>query len=96
MTSLDLLQILTREMKLRNYSPRTIEAYLWVAKDIYSIYKRPLRELKEEEIKEYLLNKQKRGLSSQTIALYANALNFMFVEIYKLPGYVKIKHERRQ
>lgn len=95
MATPDLLQILTREMEVRNYSPRTIEAYLWVVKDVYSIYKKPLRELKSEEIKEYLYNKQQKGLSSQTIALYANALNFVFTQIYKQPGFEKIKHPRQ-
>lgn len=82
-------------MKLRNYSPRTIEAYLWVVKDVYSRYKKPLRELSAEEIKEYLFNKQQRKLSSQTISLYANALNFVFTQVYKLPGFEKIRHRRQ-
>lgn len=64
----NLLDIVMREMKLRNYSPKTIDAYTRVVKDIYAFYHRPPRDLGEEEIKNYLYAKQKQGLStSQSI-----------------------------
>ena len=45
--NLNLLEILTREMELRNYSHKTIEAYTRVIKDIYVYYKRPPRDLND-------------------------------------------------
>ena len=74
MNNLNLVDILTREMKLRNYSPKTIEAYVRVAKDLYIFYKRSPREITDEEIKEFLYAKQNQNWSSQTISLAANAL----------------------
>lgn len=91
----NLLDIILREMKLRNYSEKTIKAYTRVVRDIFSFYKKPPRDLSEEKIKDFLYAKQKRGLSSQTIALYANALNFLYTEIYKRPGYIKIRHPKQ-
>jgi len=91
----NLLDIIAREMKLRNYSPKTIETYMRVIKDIYVFYKRPLRDLSEEEIKNYLYAKQKQNLSSQSIALFANALNFLFTQIYKRENYNKIRHPKQ-
>ncbi|MFH1193895.1 MAG: site-specific tyrosine recombinase/integron integrase [bacterium] len=91
----NLLDIITREMKLRNYSLKTIEAYLRVIKDIYAFYSRPPRELSEKEIKNYLYAKQERGLSSQSIALFANALNYLYTQIYKRAGYDKIRHPKQ-
>ena len=88
----NLIFILRREMELRNYSQKTIEAYTRVAKDLYRYYKKPIRELSDEDIKVYLSAKQKAGLSSQTIALYANAINFLFSEIYKQKDFQKILH----
>ncbi len=82
-------------MKLRNYSPKTIDAYARVIKDIYSFYHRPPRDLSEEDIKNYLYNKQKQKLSSQTIALFANALNFLYTQIYKRAGYNKLRHPKQ-
>ena len=55
----NLISILHREMELRNYSPKTIKAYVRVAKDLYQRYRRPLRNLSSEDIKAYLLEKQK-------------------------------------
>jgi len=91
----NLIFILRREMELRNYSQKTIEAYTRVAKDLYRYYKKPIRELSDEDIKVYLSAKQKAGLSSQTIALYANAINFLFSEIYKQKDFQKIRHPKR-
>lgn len=91
----DLISILRREMELRNYSPRTIEAYIRVVKDLYLYYQKPPKELGAEDIKDYLATKQKAGLSSQSIALYANAINFLFVEIYKRADFEKIRQPKR-
>ena len=91
----NLIFILRREMELRNYSQKTIEAYTRVAKDLYHYYKKPIRELSDEDIKVYLSAKQKAGLSSQTIALYANAINFFFSQIYKQKDFQKIRHPKR-
>jgi len=46
-----LMDIILREMSLRNYSQKTIKAYTRVVKDVFSFYKKPPRDLSEEEIK---------------------------------------------
>lgn len=92
---INLIDIITRELRLRNYSPKTIKAYTFVAKDVFGYFKKPLRELSTDEIKEYLLKKQEQGMVSQTIALYANAINFIFREIYKKEGWVNLRHPKK-
>lgn len=91
----NLIDIINQEMKLRNYSPKTIKAYLAVVKDLYLHAGKPLRGLATEEIKKYLYHKQERGLSSQTIALYANAINYLYTQIYKDRNFEKIRHPKR-
>jgi integrase/recombinase XerD len=91
----NLLDILTREMELRNYSRKTIVAYGSVIKDLYKSVKKPLQDLTEEEIKQYLHKKLQKKLSSQTIALAANAINFLYTQIYKRKDFEKIKHPKR-
>ncbi len=76
----NLIDIITQELRLRNYSPKTIKAYTFVARDLYAYFKKPLGNLSEQEVKKYLLNKQDKKLASQTIALCANAINFIFCE----------------
>lgn len=92
---LDLLEIVRQEMRLRNYSPKTLQAYSRVISDIYRKVGKPLRELSHDDIRRYLLNLQNAGLSSQSVALAANAINFLFVEIYKIPSFQKIRHPKR-
>lgn len=54
-----------------------------------------MRTLSAIQIKEYLLKKQDQKLTSQTIALYANAINFIMREIYKREDFEKIKHPKK-
>ena len=82
-------------MRLRNYSRRTVEAYTRVARELFRFYKRPIRELTEEEIKKFLTHKMDKNCSSQTIALYANAINFIFREIYKQTNFKPIHHPKK-
>lgn len=91
----DLIDIITQETKLRNYSPKTTKAYTMVARDLFAYYKRPLRDVSREEIRQYLLKKQEKGLSSQTISLYANAINFIYCGLYKKADFERIRHPKR-
>lgn len=56
---------------------------------------KPPRDLSEESIKNYLLALQRRGLSSQSIALAMNAINFLYSIIYKRKDYQKFRHPKR-
>lgn len=91
----NLIRIIEQEMGLRNYSKKTVNAYVSVVKDLFKFYKKPLRFLTESEIKDYLFAKQKKGLSSQTISLYANAINFLYLQIYKRKDFYKIRHPKK-
>ncbi len=91
----NLIEIIHKEMSIRNYSPRTIEAYTHVVSDLYKTLKKPPRELLPAEIKEYLYQKQQSGLSSQTIALTINAINFLYTTIYQQEHYQKIRAPKR-
>ncbi|MBA2124234.1 hypothetical protein B9J78_04780 [bacterium Unc6] len=59
-----------RELKLRNYSFKTIKAYLGCLREYFDFKKFNLEKIDEENIKQFLLNKQDKNYSSQTINLY--------------------------
>lgn len=82
-------------MTIRNYSPRTIEAYVRVVSDLYKIVGKPPRDITADEIKDYLYKKQKGGLSSQSIALFANAINFLYTQIYERSDFQKLRQPKR-
>jgi len=56
-----LLEIISQEMKLRNYSPKTIKAYTSVVTQLYQHTKKPPKNLSTEEIKQFLLSMQENG-----------------------------------
>lgn len=90
----DLLNIIIQEMKLRNYSPKTREAYCRVARYFYGFIKKPLRDATSDDIKQYLLKLKDSGQSSQTISLAANAINFIYTQIYQKDDFVKFRHPK--
>ena len=91
----NLLEIINRTMRLRNYSPRTIKTYSSVVKDIYWYCKKPFRTLTTNEIEQYLEHKLKQGCSSTTISLYIQVINYVMLNIYKRTDYVPIQHPKR-
>ncbi len=87
--------IVTREMELGNYSQKTIKTYLGIYQDLYKNLGKPPREASMDELKDYIHQKTKKNLSSQTIALYANAINFLYISVYKKKSYEKFKMPKK-
>ena len=64
-----------QKLKLRNYSFKTIKADLGCLREYFDFKKFNLEKIDEENIKRFLLNKQDKNYSSQTINLYLNNSN---------------------
>jgi integrase/recombinase XerD len=77
-----LLKSAKDEMRLRNYSPRTIKTYLDYLEE-YFTHQGWTNSASEETIKKFLINKLDQGYSSQTVNLYLNAIKFFFHEVQK-------------
>ena len=73
---LEYLKQTSQELKLRNYSFKTIKTYLGCLREYFDFKKFNLEKIDEENIKQFLLNKQDKNYSSQTINLYLNAIKF--------------------
>jgi len=86
-----LFEVLKGEMRLRNYSPKTIKSYKSCIDNFIRFNSpRHLRELTSEDIRSYftwLIEKQKSAPS--TINQIYNALRFLYVELYKMPFIIK-------
>lgn len=70
-----------QEMKLRNFSPKTIKSYVCCVKLFVTHYGKSPEELTEAHIKEYLSNLVKRGLSFSTINAVQSALKILYKDI---------------
>lgn len=84
-----------RELKLRNYSFKTIKAYLGCLREYFDFKKFNLEKIDEEKIKQFLLNKQDKNYSPQTVNLYLNAIKFFYREVLKIPQKIDLKFAKR-
>jgi integrase/recombinase XerD len=90
-----LMSVVEREMRVRNYSPRTIKAYSRTIADLCLFFKKPARELKRDEIIVYFESKLTSGLSSQSISIAMNAVNFLYRDLYKKVDFEPFRHPKR-
>jgi len=84
-----------QELRLRNYSFKTIKVYLRCLKEYFDFKKINLEIIDEEKIKQFLLNKQDKEYSSQTVNLYLNAIKFFYREVLKIPQKINLKFAKR-
>ena len=91
----NILEKTDRVLKLRNYSPRTNQAYSHYIKDYITFSVSNKHKNKQEAIEEYLLDKQKRKLSPQTINLALNAVKFLYKDVLKDSQKIEFKCAKR-
>jgi site-specific recombinase XerD len=87
----ELLQKIKDELRLRNYSRRTIESYLACLMQYFKYIKIIKRDPDLVTLKKYLLEKQIAGQSSQTINLHIQAIKYFYREIMKSLMIIDIK-----
>lgn len=87
----ELLKKIENELKIRNYSQKTIKSYLVCLSDYFRYTKNIVKNPDAGLIKEYLLEKHNRGQSSQTINLYLHAIKYFYREIFKNNAPIDIK-----
>jgi len=90
-----LLEETKNELKLRNYSRKTIKSYLYCLKKYFSFKKVNPDLVNIQNIKQFLLQKQKLNLAESTINLYLNLIKFFYREITKVSGKINIKFAKR-
>lgn len=89
------LEKTTQELKLRNYSPRTLKAYIACLEEYFNFKKSDFEKMDEEDIRKFLLKKQDKNYSPQTINLYLNAIKFFYQEILKIQKKIDLKFAKR-
>lgn len=74
---------LERELKIRGFSPKTVKAYLYYNKDLIKYASKSPREIKIDDIKEYLFSLKGKNFSNATLNLAINAIKFYYTQILK-------------
>lgn len=91
MNSQELYQKIEENLRLRNYSKKTITAYLACLRSYFGHIKIVSKEPDENRIRKYLLAKMDSDLSSQTVNQHLQAIKFFYKEIAKSSEIIEIK-----
>jgi len=85
----------SEEMRLRNYSPKTIKAYRACLKEYLIQDSAAPVACDVESIRRFLLSKQAKGLAPQTVNLYLNAIKFYYRDVLKTGHGIQLKFAKR-
>ncbi len=87
-----------QELKLRNYSIKTIKSYLSCLQRYIDFLTKNSGSIKnlssEEKVKKFLLIHQERGNAGQTINVYLHAIKFFYGEILKTNEKIDLKFSK--
>ena len=87
MTNKQLLEKLKEDMEMRGFSKHTKASYYRKAKEITEKFKKPMRQVKIQELRDYLLKylRQERGLTEKSVNYYNNVIRFIYDVVIDVP-----------
>lgn len=85
---------LERELRIRNYSQRTIESYVYYNEELLRFCNKDPREVTTDDIKDYL-DFLGKGRSTSTVSVAYNALHFYYKEIWHRSFFVNMHQPRK-
>lgn len=85
---------LRQELRIRNYSPKTIKSYLYHNDDFLRFCLKNPREVNTQDIKDYLYFLA-QNKSSSTVSVAYNALLFYYKNIWKRKFFINLKHPKK-
>lgn len=84
-----------RELRIRNYSRKTIKSYLYGLREYFGFKKNDLKELDVENIKNFLLTCENKEISAQTRNLFLNAVKFYYYNVLGITERINIRSAKR-
>ena len=79
---------LAQEMRIRNFSPKTIQAYIHYNKELLRFASKDAREINNQDIRDYLDYLFNSGKASSTVNLAINALKFYYEGVMRRKFFV--------
>ncbi len=89
------LELTERELKIRNYSPRTIKSYLYGLREYFAFKKTEFEKLDIENIKNFLLFCQEKDVSPQSRNLFLNAIKFYYRDVMRNNQKIDIRSAKK-
>lgn len=84
-----------KELKYRNYSLKTIKSYSRCIREYLEFIQPNYKYFNENKIKDFLIKKQDKKYSPQTINLYLNSIKFFYREVLKKSEKINLKFAKR-
>ena len=84
-----------RELRIRNYSPKTIISYKYGLKEYFVFKKQDFENLDVDNIKNFLLFCEKNTVSPQTRNLFLNAIKFFYRQVVKTNEEIEIRGAKK-
>ncbi len=94
--SRDPMMLLQEEMKLKNFSRRTIESYTYYIQDCLKYATTSPNRITEAHIREYLVFLQQKNRSASTLNTAYSALKLYFEKILRRKFFVNIPRSKRE
>ncbi len=89
------LQKTERELKIRNYSSKTIKSYLYRLREYFSFKRNHFADLNQENIRDFLLHCEKKHTSPQSRNLFLNAIKFYYRHVVKIQQKIEIQSVKK-
>jgi len=90
------LETLEKELKIRNYSQKTVKSYLFYNMKFLEFIKKSADEVRSIDIKIYLNYLKDRGLSGNAISHVVSALKFYYEQVLGRKLFYGIRYPRRE
>lgn len=84
-----------RELKIKNYSPKTIKSYLYGLREYFAFKDSNFIKLDQENIKDFLLHCEQRRISPQSRNLFLNAIKFYYRNVVRNPHKIEIQSAKK-
>ena len=80
MTNEQLLEKMSKDMQMRNFSKYTYYAYMHKGKEIIKYFNKPMEEVTTEELRDFLFNylTEERKLADRSVNYYNSIIRFMY------------------
>ena len=89
------LDKIERELRIRNYSPKTVKSYLYGLREYLVFKKDNLEILNQENIRNFLLRREQKGTSPQSRNIFLSAIKFFYHEVIRTTSKIEIRSAKK-
>lgn len=89
------LQKIERELRINNYSPKTIKSYMYGLREYFSFKGDNYEKLDQENIRDFLFHCEQKHISPQSRNLFLNAIKFYYRNVTKNLQKIEIQSAKK-